>query len=194
MVDYLDLYTKCLMTSDSNQIAQIEHVVSLALLNQDLYQTVSKTSNIPWPLIAAIHFRESNQKFNCHLHNGDPLSARTVHAPAGRPLTGSAPFSWTESAIDALSEVWRPILWDIPSCLGFLEHYNGLGYQKHRVNTPYLWDFTDQYTSGLYASDGIFEPELKESRPGCVAILHYLEKGGISLDFSSMGPPKIEFV
>jgi len=38
--------------------------------------------------------------FKLHLHNGDPLTARTVNVPKGRPKTGQPPFAWGISAKD----------------------------------------------------------------------------------------------
>ena len=183
MVDYLGLYSSCELTTDSAKLKQLDYVCRVALTNESIYQLVSHAVNIPWPLIAAIHFRESDQSFKCHLHNGDPLTSRTSHVPAGRPVAGNPPFTWVESATDALKGVWRPLTWDLATGLEFLEKYNGTGYQKHGVNTPYLWDFTDHYESGLYQADGTFSPTAQECRPGAVAILKTLEEKGVSLDF-----------
>jgi lysozyme family protein len=58
---------------------------------------------VPWELIAALHEREAGGSFKGHLHNGDPLTGRTYHVPAGRPAKGSPPFTWEASAIDALT-------------------------------------------------------------------------------------------
>jgi len=41
--------------------------------------------------------------FAGHLHNGDPLTDRTTHVPANRPINGTPLFSWQESAVDALT-------------------------------------------------------------------------------------------
>ena len=65
-----------------------------------------------------------------HLHNGDPLQARTVHVPSGRPVVGSPPFTWRQSALDALTlkgfhEVGD---WSVPHMLYLLEKYNGTAY------------------------------------------------------------------
>lgn len=184
MVNYADLYSASEITASPLGLAQLLSICDIALENKYQYLPVSILTHIPWPVIAALHFRESNQRFSCHLHNGDPLTARTVHVPRGRPLAGEAPFSWRASAIDALSAVWKPKTWNVAGCLEFAEKYNGVGYQKHAVNTPYVWDFTNQYTKGLYVADGSFDPNAFESRPGVASILKTLnEKRGVSLDF-----------
>lgn len=178
--DYLGLYSSCLVTKDSNQFRQIMNVCRIALINQSTYIQVSSLNGVPWEVVAAIHFRESNQSFKCHLHNGDLLTSRTVHVPKDRPISGSPPFTWVESALDAFTDRWFPHEWDIANALQFIERFNGVGYQKHGINTPYLWDFTDKYSSGLFISDGSFDPNTKEERPGAVPILKQLGFMGAS--------------
>lgn len=184
--DYLNLFSSCKLTTDPALLKQLDYVCRVAIANQAMYQNVGNERKIPWPIIASIHFRESGQNFTKHIHNGDPLTAKTVHVPKGRPIWGNPPFTWVESACDAFSEVWRPSSWDIGDCLEFIERYNGIGYQKHGVNTPYLWDMTDKYTSGLFIADGSFNPLAKESRPGAVSILKTLAAKGVSFDFSTL--------
>lgn len=193
LTDYLGLYSSCVLTTSPAKVKELDYVARVAATNKSTYFAVQAACNIPWPLVAAIHFREANQNFTRHLHNGDPLTARTVHVPVGRPLAGQPPFSWQNSASDALSGVWRPLAWDIANCLEFIERYNGLGYQKHGINSPYLWDYTSKYTSGLFVSDGSFDPNASEARPGAVAILKTLESMGVSLEFSSMAATKPVF-
>jgi lysozyme family protein len=54
-------------------------------------------------VVAVIHQMECSGDFTKHLHNGDTLKARTVQVPTGRPLTGKPPFTWEQSATDALT-------------------------------------------------------------------------------------------
>ena len=67
------------------------------------YDQVSAATNVKWFIVGLIHNLEASFKMTAHLHNGDPLSARTVQVPSGRPKNGSPPFSWAASAIDALT-------------------------------------------------------------------------------------------
>ena len=187
--DYQSMWESCKLTTGPKKLNSLDYICRVALTNQSTYFAVQGATRIPWPLIAALHSRESDQSFKCHLHNGDPLTARTVHVPKGRPSSGEPPFTWIQSATDAFAGEWRPSDWTTPSCLEFLERYNGLGYQKHGVNTPYLWDYTDKYVSGLYVADGSFDTQAKEDRAGCVAILKTLIMKGVSLEsFSSLAP------
>ncbi len=77
--------------------------------------------------IAVIHNMEASQNFNKHLHNGDPLTARTVQVPAGRPKKGTPPFSWEDSAADALAirGLGAKTDWSLAGMLYQLEGYNG---------------------------------------------------------------------
>lgn len=181
--EYENLWSTCKLTEDPVKTAELALAQKLINVNQSRYSEVEKRAQVPWPVIAAIHFRESGCSFTRHLHNGDPLSARTVHVPSGRPTFGEPPFRWEDSAVDALSLYWTPPDWSVGHFLMFMERYNGLGYQKHSVNTPYLWSYTNQYTSGLYVEDGSFDPGTVSKQAGTVAILKSL---GVPLDFSSI--------
>lgn len=189
--DYSTLWETAVVTSDPRKLRELDYVSRVALTHRELYAEVERQTGVPWPLVSAIHFRESDQRFNRHLHNGDPITARTVHVPKGRPIHGEPPYTWIESAVDALSDTWRPPdthawagrpapFWSMAASLEFLERFNGRGYQNHGVNTPYLWNFTDKYSRGLYVGDGKFDPLKIEHRPGCVAIiLTLIEKGAL---------------
>lgn len=187
--DYAGSWFACKITTDERKHVILDDICSIILKNQGLYALVGKACQIPWQAIAGIHFRESNQSFSKHLHNGDPLTARTVHVPVGRPDWGQPPYQWKDSAIDAIRGSWRPREWNIGTCLEWCERYNGLGYQKHSVNSPYLWDWTSLYDAGLFTADGHFDAQAKEDRPGVVAILKWLIQKGVKLDFASMDGP-----
>ena len=180
--EYAALFNSSITTFDPEKLEEVDCICSRALGNVSTYKKVSDVVKIPWAAIAAIHFRESNQDFRKHLHNGDPLSERTVHVPIGRPIKGEPPFFWFESAIDALSDRPKPSSWDIGNMLSFIERYNGLGYLNHGINTPYLWNYTDKYISGLFKADGILDPDAKESRPGAVIILKTLAIHGVEIE------------
>jgi len=131
---------------------------------------------------------ESSFNFGTHLHNGDPLTARTTHVPAGRPSTGNPPFSWEESAVDALGYDGASSIkeWDLATILYFLEGYNGWGYRTGagQATTPpkrsaYLWSMTNQYEKGKYVADGKFDPNAVSTQAGVCAILKECENRGL---------------
>lgn len=146
------------------------------------YKAVAAAVGCPALLVALIHAMESGLSFSRHLHNGDPLTARTVHVPEGRPIAGHPPFSWEESAVDALRlhglDDWRD--WSRPGLAYILERYNGWGYRRFHsdVPSPYLWSFTTAYTAGKYVADGHFDPQAVSKQAGAMALLMGLEQTG----------------
>ena len=147
------------------------------------YETVQARTEVPWLIVACIHSLESDINFRGHLHNGDSLNARTVRVPRGHPRTGSPPFSWEESAVDALEMKRTPEVseWSIPECLFYLERYNGWGYRSGagsgttpRSRSPYLWSFTTHYTRGKFVADHVFDANAVSQQMGAAALLREL--------------------
>ena len=138
------------------------------------YQTVEAKTGVPWPAVAVIHERESSQNFNTQLGQGDPLNRVSVHVPAGR-----GPFkTWEDGAYDALV-LCAPFLahrrdWSLGAALTALETYNGIGYAAKGAPSPYLWAGTDQYRSGKYVKDGVYDPNKVDQQMGCAALLKAL--------------------
>jgi len=100
--EYQRLFDTCVIRE--SRFARVENCIATILKNQGRYNAVSAlTGGAPWYVIAVIHNMESSLRFTRHLHNGDPLSARTKKVPAGRPTSGNPPFSWEDSAADALT-------------------------------------------------------------------------------------------
>ena len=138
------------------------------------YEIAAAGIGCPWWFIAIIHNLESGGNFGAHLHNGDPLSARTKHHPRGRPGTGSPPFSWEESAADALTvaphDMRKVQDWTAPRALYELEKYNGWGYFG-KINSPYLWSFSNLYIKGKYVADGRYDKNAVSRQCGAAVIL-----------------------
>ena len=83
--------------------SEINRTVDRIVASRSRYEEVERQTSVKWYVVATIHNLEASLRFDCHLHNGDPLTARTVHVPAGRPKTGTPPFTWEASAADALA-------------------------------------------------------------------------------------------
>jgi lysozyme family protein len=135
------------------------------------YQAVSAKTGVPWAFIAVAHERECSQDWTGSLAQGDPWNRVSVHVPAGR-----GPFrSWEEAAIDALvgcaPHAARNKDWTIGGTLAKLEEYNGLGYAARGRPSPYIWSGTDQYKSGKYVRDGVYDPNVVDSQLGCAGLL-----------------------
>ena len=140
---------------------------------QAIYQQVGAALNIPWVFIGITHGMECGFNFTAHLHNGDPLGARTVHVPKGRPASGSAPFTWSESACDAMIyKGYQKITdWSLPHMLYLFERYNGMGYRRRGVPTPYLWSYSTLYEKGKFVADGHFDPAAVSKQCGAALML-----------------------
>lgn len=155
------------------------------------YQTVEARTGVPWFVIAVIHERESGQNWFANLAQGDPWNRVSVHVPAGR-----GPFkSWEEAAIDALTDC-APYLarnrdWSIGGTLAKIEEYNGLGYAARGVSSPYVWSGTDQYKSGKYVRDGIYDSAAVDSQPGCAGLLLAIMALDRTISFDGKMPPII---
>lgn len=142
------------------------------------------SGRIPWFFIACVHYLECSFNFNKHLHNGDPLTGYTVQVPAGRPKVGHPPpFTFEESAVDAMRfmNFDKVRQWILPFILRKLEAYNGFGYFKYKkINTPYLWSFSNHYTKGKYVKDGKYDAEAVSQQMGAAVILKRMEERGLA--------------
>lgn len=165
-----------MMVIDSDKSDSITSILSKISANKEKYKKVEELTTVPWYVVAVIHYRESSLNFTRHLHNGDKLSGRTVHVPKGRPLKGNPPFTWVESAVDALKlkSYHTCTDWSIENTLNLLERYNGLGYKKKGLPSPYLWTWSSLYKKGKYVADGKFDPNFVDQQCGAAVLLKML--------------------
>jgi lysozyme family protein len=172
-LEYQSLFDTCKIrverADDANQI------VDRIIKNESRYRITQAATGVPWSVIALIHSLESSLNFSTHLHNGDPLTAKTTRVPQGRP-PGNAPFTWEESAADALQfdglTSWQN--WSIPGVLFRLEKFNGMGYRKKGISTPYLWSFSNHYSKGKFVRDGVFDENAVSQQCGAAVLLKIL--------------------
>ncbi len=171
--EYEDLFNSC--DIKPGRMAAVEDIITKLLANRDRYEGVGARLDIPWFCIAVIHNMEASLNFTKHLHNGDPLSARTMHVPAGRPKHGNPPFTWEDSATDALTlrGLEKISDWSLADTLYQIEGYNGWGYRLYHshVLSPYLWSFSTLYTSGKYVADGTWSDTAKSDQCGAAVLL-----------------------
>jgi lysozyme family protein len=175
--EYRALYRSCMIESD--RFNEVDDIIGKILANRSRYEHVADEMTIPWYLAAAIHNMESGLNFSRHLHNGDALDARTMHVPAGRPVRGTPPFTWEESAIDALKlrKLDKIDEWSTERMLYEIEGYNGWGYRLYHAHvlSPYLWSFSNHYVSGKYTADGRWSDTAKSKQCGAAVIIRRLE-------------------
>jgi lysozyme family protein len=151
--------------------------------SQTRYEGVSKITGVPWQVIAVIHRMECSGRFDRHLHCGDPLTARTINVPKGRPVKGEPPFQWEESAIDALGYDGATGIkdWNIVATLAFLQKFNGTGYLNKGIYSPYLWSFSNHYTAGKFVKDGVYDASAVSQQCGAAVMLKVLGYEGKKL-------------
>ena len=188
--EYLTLFANCVV--DPARLSGVNGIISRIMPNQARYQSVADPLGIPWHFVAVIHNMECSLNFTEHLHNGDPLTARTFHVPAGRPPIGEPPFRWEISATDALTVEGfaNRSDWSLPVILYRLEAYNGFGYRNRTppLNTPYLWSFSNHYTKGKFTKDGVFDPDAPSNQCGAAVILFQMAQRGLA-SFASAPQP-----
>jgi lysozyme family protein len=159
--------------------AGVQRIVDSLVANKPRYKAVGDPLDIPWWVVAVIHDLEASRNFTRHLHNGDPLTAKTVQVPRGRP-PGRPPFTWERSAKDALTfdGLAHVTDWSMSRTLFRLEGFNGFGYRTRDINSPYLWSFSQHYARGKFASDGHFDPDLVSQQCGAGVLLRVMVDQG----------------
>lgn len=144
------------------------------------YWEVYQDTGVPPAFTMMCHKMEGNGDWNTHLHNGDSLARRTVHVPRGRPVappkSGHFPYTWRESADDALRfQGYDKVRdWDLLRFLYLWEAYNGWGYYYHGINSPYLWSFSNNYVAGRYVADGVWSPTSVSKQIGAACMLKWI--------------------
>lgn len=150
---------------------ELNNIKTIYAKNKAKYKEVEAATGVPAELICAIHYREGGCKFNTYLHNGEKLGHVTKQVPKGKYFT-----DWTEAAIDALKDN-NPSKYNFnkrDDLLEFAERYNGLGYRKRGLQSPYVWAGTDRYSGGMFVSDGDYNASARDRRVGVAAIVKSL--------------------
>lgn len=175
-------------------IAAADQYVAKIFKNRAKYEAVEKKTGVPWYFISVCHMRESSCDFRGVLHNGEHIigtGKKTRLVPAGR-----GPFwSWEDAAIDALKlhGLHRIDDWSIERVLYECERFNGWGYYRKGLVSPYVWAGTTLYRSGKYVRDGVYDPSHVDTQLGCAIILKRLQDNGVSVDGKSAPlPPDVE--
>lgn len=154
----------------------VDSAAKKILANKVKYKEVEDATGVPWNVIGVIHWLECGGSFNGHLHNGDSLKKKTWQVPRGRPLTkgsnSDGSYTWVESAIDAVEYdgLTKNTDWSDARVAFLLEKYNGWGYRKPGINSPYLWSGSNHYTRGKYIADGKYDSGAISQQTGAVLL------------------------
>lgn len=169
--EYTGLFLTCVPRKE--RLDEIDAIGSRIITNQARYEAAGG-SVVPWIVVALLHLMECELSFNRHLHNGDPLGAKTVNVPKGRPA-GRGPWTWEESAVDALEydelDTWGD--WTAAGMLYVMERYNGWGYRLYHpdVPSPYLWAGSQHYSRGKYIADKTWSSTAVSKQIGAGTVL-----------------------
>lgn len=147
--------------------------------NRARYEAVAKQTGVPAPLIAALHWRESSGNFKTYLHQGDPLGKPATHVPRDIPVF----HHWEDAAVHALNMKKRirddlsmtDTTTDMAAMATYAEYYNGLGYHNRGKPSPYVYAGTDQYQSGKYVRDGVYDPNHRDRQLGVVTMIESIK-------------------
>jgi len=164
------------------------HAAERLVAAKSRYATIETKTGVPWFIVAVIHEREADQEWTANIAQGDPWNETSVHVPAGR-----GPFnSFEDAAVDALTNCaphaakWKD--WSAGGALTLLEMYNGLGYAARGLPSPYIWSGTDQYKSGKFVADHVFDPNEVDVQLGCAGLILAMAEIDNSMAFA--GAPK----
>lgn len=181
--EYAHLWASCQIKPAHK--AEIQSVARSIIANRPTYEKIAQRTGVPWFFTGVVHAMECTQfpKFTQHLHNGDRLDRKTRLVPADRPVGVWPPEDKTadlfvESAVDALTMPGKQFDkikdWSIERMAYCLETYNGWGYRPVKINSPYLWSYTNQYSSGKYVRDHAWSPTAVSEQCGAMALLKVL--------------------
>jgi len=151
-------------------LSQKEHYLKVqAFLRVELGRAID------WRIIAALHGMEASFDLSKSIHSGEPWNRKTKLVPKGR-----GPFSsFEEACLDAFGIKRRPSEWDIANTLNFCERFNGLGYRRKRMNSPYIWSYSNYQPVGKYVRDHVFDPKAVSLQVGVAVILKELGFKGV---------------
>lgn len=178
------------MVINPARVAEMTRYAQFAISHKAEYLEIEKATGVTWPHVAVLHRRESDSDFNTYLGNGEPLNRVTRLVPKGR-----GPFSsFLAGAIDAfgVDGLDKVIDWRLEKILYYCEIFNGLGYEGKGLPSPYIWGGTNQQRPGKYVSDGVFDPNVMDTQPGCAPILAMIAKLDPSVKFVRETPMGVE--
>jgi lysozyme family protein len=170
------------MAFQSRRVAQFDAAARVALANKPRYLAIAARTGVTWPHIAVLHRRESDADFTTYLGNGNPLNHKTTDVPEGR-----GPFkTFEDGAIDALHVDGLDSVkdWRLEKILYYCELFNGTGYDRRGLPSPYVWSGSTIQRPGKYVSDGKWDGRRWDTQPGCAPLIATIAKLDPSITFT----------
>lgn len=161
------------------------------ILHKGIYQEIEISTGVRWYHVAVMHERESSGDFKTYLGNGQPLARRTTIEPKGRgPFTG--PKAFLNGAIDALKidGLDKVKDWRLEKILYYCELFNGGGYSRRGLPSPYIWGGTNIQKRGKFVADHDFDAKVMDTQAGCAPLLWALQQIDHSILFARETMPE----
>lgn len=158
---------------------------------------------VPWWFTAIVSEREYGgpPRWDRQLGQGDPLHQVSHNVPKGMGPYNDHPGdvtpghdAWTRCCVDVLihsapyAAKWK--LWTPGGALTVAEEYNGLGYAARGIASAYVWSGTDQYVSGKFIRDHVFDPKFVDVQEGFAPILSMMMALDPSIQFAPANDPQ----
>lgn len=132
--------------------------------------------HVPWWAIPLVHERECVRgvdNWDCNIAQGELYNIKSRIIPHSGPFV-----SFNAAAMDALV-VQAPQLakwnnWSLGGVATINEMYNGTGYAKRGLPSPYVWSGTNIYVKGKYVRDGKYDPNAIDTQIGVIVTLKAL--------------------
>lgn len=158
------------------------------LAARNRYELIQAQTGVHWVFVASSHYREANLNFSCQLAQGDPLNRVSKNYPYTGPFK-----TFEEGTYDALVRqapyAARNKNWSMPFLLTLEEAYNGLGYARMGIPSPYVWSGTTEYTKGKYIRDRVFDPNTVDKQLGVAGLVMCLLEADPTIKFGDSVKP-----
>jgi lysozyme family protein len=184
---YKQLWESCKIRAKWSDRVEEAYARISATQEREICLQIERTTTVPWWFVGILWYRESNLSHERHLHNGDPLTGKTIQMPKNRPLhspQNGKRYTFLESAIDALRWKGYDLAKDrsIEAWLWRLELWNGFGYALHGMNSEYLWNgsnhFGDPPHRGKFVADDEFDPNAESDQVGAATLMYWMHVRG----------------
>jgi lysozyme family protein len=162
------------------------------LHDKAVYLRIAEVTGVPAAGLMALAEREMNGNLHCYLGNGQRLTQRTTIVPKNR-----GPFPDTEDGfvagaldalhLDGLDQVAKTAEgWSLPRFAYESELWNGFGYRKHRIPSPYVFGATTVQKPGKFIRDHAYSSTTMDPQLGTIAIVLKLFELDPSLKFADV--------
>lgn len=168
---------------DPDEADKVAAALARAIRNRPRVEAVARQLNVPWTLLAAFVEREASGRLDRHPANGDSLKRKTVSDPAGLPRHVQPPYTYENCAEEEYAEIVRPAngVWTLAEMCHAAEHFNGIGYVKMGVPSPYVVAATTCEEMGKFIADHKFSRSVEDEQVGCLALWIAMREAGIQV-------------